>query len=273
MTDRTDYFARLRTRVDLRALGDAWVVVVGVGSVGSAIAFELARCGVGHLGLVDGDRLEAHNVARHALPLAYVGANKAEAMAAHLEHNVPGVDVGAVPHDVDEAFTETDIDRLLASADVVVAATDDRMTQRRIARRALALDAPAIIPGLYPDRGGEIFVQLGPGHACFLCWDGFREPDAEVRAASSVNADAFTVVQQAVYLSLAVLDAAPPHARDLAPTRGDPRPRQLFVVRPAAALLRAPVTRRPGCPSCAVGPSPLGDRARQSRPPMERWPG
>jgi molybdopterin/thiamine biosynthesis adenylyltransferase len=260
MTNRSDYFSRVSGRVDLGALSETFVVVVGVGSVGSILALELARCGVGHLALLDGDRFEVANLSRHALPDCYLGANKAEAMASHLALNVPGLDVAGGAHHLDDSFSDTEVDRCLAVADLVVVATDRRDAQRRIAGRALAMDIPAVVPGLYADRGGEVFVQLSPAQACFMCWDGFRDPASEVRSVSSVNADAFSVIQQSVYLCLAVLDPRSRHARDLAPPPTDPRPRQLFVQRPGAALLRAPVTRRPGCPGCAVGPSPLAGR-------------
>jgi molybdopterin/thiamine biosynthesis adenylyltransferase len=266
MSDRDHYFSRLTSRVDLHAHEHAFIAIVGVGSVGSMMALELARSGVGHLLLIDGDRLETHNLARHALPTGYLSTNKAEATGHYLQANIPGLDIGAVPHHLDDAFTDEEIDRLIAPAHLVIVATDRRSAQRRIAARALAMDIPAVIPGLYADRGGEVFVQLNPGQACFRCWDDFRDPDAEVRSVSSINADALAVIQQAAFLSIAVLDPRSRHARDLAPAPADPRPRQLFVLRPGAALLRTPVTRRPGCIGCGVGPSPIGEDPRPATP-------
>jgi molybdopterin/thiamine biosynthesis adenylyltransferase len=262
MLERDQYFSRLSGRVDLPAHERAFIAILGVGSVGSTMALELARSGVGHLLLIDGDRLEEHNLPRHALPAGYLATNKAEATQHHLRGNVPDLDVGAVPHHLDEHVTDEEIDRLIAPAQLVILATDRRSAQRRLAARALAMDIPAVIPGLYADRGGEVFVQLNPGQACFRCWDDFRDPEAEVRSVSAINADAFSVIQQAVFLAIALVDPRSRHARDMAPTPTDARPRQLFVQRPGAALLRTPVARRPGCEGCAVGPSPLGEDGR-----------
>jgi ThiF family len=266
MADRREYFSRVAGRVDVRGLTDRFVVLVGVGSVGSLMALELARCGVGHMVLVDGDKVEVQNLSRHVALDHYVGTNKAEALATHLRLNVPDLDVGAAPHNLDESFSDEQIDELLAPADLIVIATDERRAQRRIARRALAMDIPAVIPGLYADRGGEVFVQLNPGEACFMCWDGFRDDDLRVRGVSSVNADAFAVIQQSIYLSIAILEPGSRHARDLAPSRQDPRPRQLFVLHPGAALVRTPVARRDECEGCAVGPSPLNGELRTTSP-------
>jgi molybdopterin/thiamine biosynthesis adenylyltransferase len=260
-TKRSEYFARVEGRVDVGGLGNAFVLVVGAGSVGSTMALELARSGVGHLLLVDGDRLEPHNLARHVLPDAFVGTNKAEALAGFLHEDIPGLDVAGAPFHLDGSFQDEQIDRMMALADLVVVATDQRRAQRRIASRALAMDIPAIVPGLYADQGGEVFVQLNPGEACFMCWDGFRDIGSEVRSVSSINADAFAVVQQAIFLCLAILQPSLRHTRELAPPPDDLRPRQLFVIRPGAAPLRTPVTRRPGCPGCAVGESPVNREA------------
>ncbi|MEW6573749.1 MAG: E2/UBC family protein [Bacillota bacterium] len=51
----------------LPSLVDKKVLLVGCGSVGGFIAFELARAGVGHLTLVDEDHLSPENIHRHAL--------------------------------------------------------------------------------------------------------------------------------------------------------------------------------------------------------------
>jgi molybdopterin/thiamine biosynthesis adenylyltransferase len=261
MSRRSDYFARAAARVDLKLFTGMFVVVAGAGSVGSMVTQALAQSGVGHLVLADGDRLEVHNLFRHVLPDAYVGCNKAEALAAHLRTNVAGADVGALAHHLDESFTDAELDRLLAPADLVVITTDRLAAQRRIAARCLAMDKPAVIPGLYTAGGGEVFVQLRPGEACYRCYDNFRSPDAEVRGASSVAPDALDVVQQAVHLCLAVLDPRLPEARDLAPGPGERRPQQLFIVRHGEPLRRVTVPLRNRCPGCAVGPSALAGQA------------
>lgn len=179
------YFDRITDRVNLRLLQTSRVVVVGVGTVGSQIARELANSGVGHLLLIDDDVLELSNLLRHILPKAFIGLNKAEAVANYLAEEVPGLHAEAVPRKIDASMTDAEIDRLLQDADLIVAATDDREAQRRIARRALALDVLAIFPALYADSGGEVIVQSSPQLPCFFCWDGYR---GRVRQARGVAA-------------------------------------------------------------------------------------
>ncbi|MGB4303446.1 MAG: ThiF family adenylyltransferase, partial [Syntrophomonadaceae bacterium] len=48
----------------MRRLQKASIIVIGLGGVGSYAAEGLARSGIGHLTLVDRDRIEASNINR-----------------------------------------------------------------------------------------------------------------------------------------------------------------------------------------------------------------
>jgi molybdopterin/thiamine biosynthesis adenylyltransferase len=247
--------------VNLTLLDTRRVVIVGVGTVGSQIAEELANSGVGQLRLIDGDRLEITNLVRHVLPQRFIGSNKAEALTLYLSEEISTLRPEAVSRYVDESLSESDLDKLLADADLIVAATDDRDTQRRLGRRALALDIPAIFPALYGDEGGEVVVQRSPRLPCFLCWDGFRSADAQLRGVTALNADTLALIQLAVRLSIGVLDGESSYSRLFVPGLRDPRPLQLFV-QSAVALASRPLDRRPNCPACAVGPARPDQAAR-----------
>jgi len=72
-----------RTRID-PALVDAFaacnVLMIGLGSVGSYMAEQLVRSGVGRLGLVDHDVVEDSNLSRTAYDRGDVGMTKARAL-------------------------------------------------------------------------------------------------------------------------------------------------------------------------------------------------
>src|SRR5438128_6217509 len=57
------------------------VVIVGTGSVGSAIALMAARAGVGKFTLIDPDELTPENVCRHFCDLSQIGRSKAYAVS------------------------------------------------------------------------------------------------------------------------------------------------------------------------------------------------
>ncbi|WP_442935325.1 ThiF family adenylyltransferase [Micromonospora sp. CPCC 206061] len=85
------------------------IMVVGVGSIGGAVAHALAAYGVGHLILVDYDRLRWHNLVRHVSGAAHVGRLKVSAVREDLQVLRPETKVTALPLDV-----VTDADQIRA---------------------------------------------------------------------------------------------------------------------------------------------------------------
>ena len=64
---------------------DARVLVIGAGGLGSALITYLAAAGVGHLGIIDADRVELSNLARQILhETGDIGRLKVEALAEHI---------------------------------------------------------------------------------------------------------------------------------------------------------------------------------------------
>ena len=172
-------------------------------------------------------------------------------MARYFSKEVPTLSVGAVPRDIDRSMTNDELDALLKDADLIVAATDDRGVQRRVGRRALSLDIPAIFPGLYERNGGEVFVQRSSRHPCFLCRDGFRPVNETLRGVAATNPDILAIIQLASQLSLAILDRDSDDLHLLRPEQGEIP--QLFVQN-GLTLARRPVPWRRNCQSCVVGP-------------------
>jgi molybdopterin/thiamine biosynthesis adenylyltransferase/uncharacterized cupredoxin-like copper-binding protein len=253
MATPPERFARIASRVKLSLLEAKYVIVVGVGSVGSQITRELANSGVGRLFLFDGDNLEESNLVRHALPSSYVGMNKAEALEDYLKNEIPTLEIGGLPWYINDDFDDLDIQGLLSDADLIVAATGDRDCQRRIGRAALALDIPAVFPALWENNFSEVFVQRDARTPCFTCWDGFRTEGEALDRVTALNADILGVIQLTIYLIFELLDRESASTRLLASRPGVLRP-QLFIRNDFVLSIR-PVPRRPNCPSCAVGPA------------------
>ena len=80
----------------LQRVRDAFVVVVGLGGVGSHAVAALARSGVGRIRVVDFDQVTLSSLNRHALAtLADVGGSKVECVRKRLEAIAPWVRVDA----------------------------------------------------------------------------------------------------------------------------------------------------------------------------------
>jgi len=92
--DRTEILSRDLSGV-AQTLEGARVVCVGVGSLGSTVALQLARSGVGHLTLIDPDHLVSANLGRHVLGADDLGLPKAEALQEKIRKDLPTTEVAA----------------------------------------------------------------------------------------------------------------------------------------------------------------------------------
>ena len=144
------------------------MLVAGCGSVGSYVAEQLVRSGVGALALVDPEPVEAANLSRTVYEAADVGSPKVEALAGRLRASAPGC--GSSGTRAARRARPGVLDGLVRGADLVVAATDDPAAQRVLNRFALGRGRPALFPGLYAGaRGGEVVVAVPGRTPCYLC--------------------------------------------------------------------------------------------------------
>jgi hypothetical protein len=150
-------------------LADAHVVIVGLGSIGSAAARELAQYGVGALSLVDHDRLGSHNLVRHTLDARDVGRLKVDAVADQLTKRWPNLDVRPYPLNV---VTDTDTFRpLVDDATLVLCAADGVTPRRVVSHEARRTGTDAVLACVLEDgKLGEV-VRLRPRaeEGCLLC--------------------------------------------------------------------------------------------------------
>ena len=113
--DRTEILSRDLSGV-VQKLERARVVCVGVGSLGSTIALQLARSGVAHLTLIDPDHLVSANLGRHVLGVDDLGLPKAKALQKQIRKDLPTTEVmafatfsEAVMHKNPEVFDKADL--------------------------------------------------------------------------------------------------------------------------------------------------------------------
>ncbi|KAK6505698.1 hypothetical protein TWF481_007590 [Arthrobotrys musiformis] len=107
----------------LRTIRSSFVIIVGLGGVGSWCATMLVRSGIGRVRLIDFDQVTLSSLNRHAVAtLEDVGTPKVLAMKKRLEAVAPWVEVEACA----ELWTEKDAKRLLdGEPDWVVDAIDN----------------------------------------------------------------------------------------------------------------------------------------------------
>jgi molybdopterin/thiamine biosynthesis adenylyltransferase/proteasome lid subunit RPN8/RPN11 len=151
------------------ALAQRTVLIAGVGSVGSYIAEQLVRSGIGALTLIDPDFVEHPNLSRTGYNVGDVGRPKVQAAARRLLNINPLVELTLQPTSV-LALAPQALDAHVRDADLVLAATDDPAAQRALNRFAYASGKPALFVGIYAGaRGGEVVVTVPEQTPCYLC--------------------------------------------------------------------------------------------------------
>lgn len=119
----------------LRRLREASVLIMGVGGVGSYAAEAIARAGVGHMTVMDGDSVQPSNLNRQLVALtSTLGRNKAEVMAERIKDIDPDTEITALPR-----FYRPDDDLDLAGFDWIVDAIDDVEAKTALICRAKEL--------------------------------------------------------------------------------------------------------------------------------------
>lgn len=160
-------------------LGAARVLVVGAGGLGCTIIPALTGAGVGHLTLVDPDRVELGNLHRQTLfTNEDLGRFKAEAAAGRARALNPDCQVQARPLRLDPANA---VD-LIASADLVLDAADSFAVTYTLSDLCGALGKPLIsasVIGAMGYAGG--FCGPAPGYRAVF-------PDLPAQAATCSTA-------------------------------------------------------------------------------------
>ena len=117
------------------------VAVIGLGGLGGTLVEWLARAGVGHLSLIDGDRFEDHNLNRQLLCTQdRLGASKARAAADRAGRVNSSLTIQA--HD--EFIGPQNAARLINGCDAVADCLDDIKTRLIVAQAAKAAGVPLI---------------------------------------------------------------------------------------------------------------------------------
>lgn len=150
-----------RDAVSAARLADKHVVLVGAGSLGSQVAMQLARAGVGRLTLIDPDILNAENLGRHVLGIDDLGRYKVDAMRDRLMRDVPTVEVAAVPSWVELSTS----DKALQTADLVVVTTADWHSELWLWRRKLEGPSWPLLQGWSEPHGVAGHVLVAPAES------------------------------------------------------------------------------------------------------------
>jgi len=145
----------------------ARVAVVGCGALGSAVADQLARAGVGFLRLIDRDFVEIHNLQRQALYTESDVRNRMpKALAAFDRLSAVNSQIEIEP--VVDDLNSGNVARLLDHVDLIIDGTDNFETRYLINDFAVAHGRPWIYGGVIGSSGMTMTIRPGQT-ACMRC--------------------------------------------------------------------------------------------------------
>ena len=159
-------------------LSSASVLIAGAGNIGSHLAPQLARAGVGRIRLVDRDRFEAKNLATQAFRPEDVGRFKAEVLAERLREAFPRQGIEGQACELEALSPEK------AGVDVLLGALDSRRARQvLVSEMGWPRGVPVVDGGVGEGLLGRVQVFMpGSGSACLECtWgrEDYRQLAAE----------------------------------------------------------------------------------------------
>jgi adenylyltransferase/sulfurtransferase len=154
-----DFYAKQSSLVDQAKLKNAKVLVVGAGGLGHPVLMNLAAAGVGHLTIVDPDKISISNIHRQVLFSSnLVGEKKADIAQKKLLELNPFIHIDSVVDWVKLSHIKHDL---------VIDCTDNLQTKYFLHDACLKLRVPLISASVYKQEGQvRTFV---PGMSCLRC--------------------------------------------------------------------------------------------------------
>ena len=145
---------------------DSRILMIGAGGLGSPAGLYLAAAGVGTLGIVDDDRVDASNLQRQiAHSTETLGEWKADSAKRTLEALNPDVNVITYK----ERITSENVERILADGwDVIVDGADNFPTRYLLNDAAVWHDIPLVHGSIYRFEGQVTVFRPHEG-PCYRC--------------------------------------------------------------------------------------------------------
>jgi molybdopterin/thiamine biosynthesis adenylyltransferase len=185
-----DLFSRQQGILESSKMLDHGVIVSGCGSVGSLVALELARAGVGRFLLVDHDVLAYHNLSRHQCGVSEVGRFKVDAVRDRILDINPKAEVQVVRGTIHSLPKEV-FDRWCGPQSLVVGCADNREADLYANKISCLYAIPFLSIGLWERAfAGEVFWNVPGEGGCYHCLFGNQSHGLSSRA--SVNRTFYT---------------------------------------------------------------------------------
>ena len=194
-----DVFSRNHGILETSELLSSRAVISGCGSVGSQVALELARSGVGSFFLIDNDQLAYHNLCRHQCGISDVGRMKVDAVRDRILEINPNAKVEAAPTIIERVAKDV-WDAWLNEDTVIVGCADNREADIYANRLSQLYMAPFVSIGLWERAfAGELFWSIPGQTPCYYCAFGAKTNNLSFRP--SQNRRIYTTEEDLIKLT------------------------------------------------------------------------
>jgi molybdopterin/thiamine biosynthesis adenylyltransferase len=185
----------------------AKLAIVGAGGIGAGAIPALAGAGIGHLTIIDDDRVELSNLQRQPIySTNQVGERKADLAARYIGKRNPHVECRTVP----DRIERDNADAILSGHDLIIDGTDNFATRLTVSDAAVRLGSPLISAAAQQFQGQ---VALFRGKPCYRCFvgDAFDADDCDTCAELGVlGALTGTIGSFAALLAIRAIVGIPP---------------------------------------------------------------
>jgi sulfur-carrier protein adenylyltransferase/sulfurtransferase len=221
------------------------ILLIGAGGLGSPAALYLAAAGVGRIGIVDDDRVDASNLQRQVLhSTGELGESKAESARRSLEELNPDVQVVTY----EERLTSENVDRILSEGWELVVDGADNFPTRYLLNDASVWHRIPVVHGSIYRFEGQVTVFKPFDGPCYRCL--FPQPPPPELAPSCAEGGVLGVLP-GVIGSLQANEAL-----KLSLDIGEPLIGRLMLFDALSARFDEVAVRRdPNCPVCGENPT------------------
>ena len=227
-----------------RKLKAASVLIIGAGGLGSPLAMYLAAAGIGRIGLVDFDRVDASNLQRQIMhKTASVNRPKLESAKETIAEINPNVEVTTY----ETRLTSANALDILQPYDIVIDGTDNFPTRYLVNDACVLLGKPNIYGSIFRFEGqaSVFWAERGP---CYRCL--FSEPPPPGAVPSCAEGGVLGVLPGVI----GALQAT--EAIKLILDQGEPLIGRLLLYDSLSMRFReVNVRKNPACPVCGENPT------------------
>ncbi len=227
-----------------RRLKAASVLIVGAGGLGSPAALYLAAAGIGHIGLVDDDVVDASNLQRQVLHgTSQIGRAKVESARDRLLDLNPHIQVDAHL----DSFVHTNAKSIASGYDILMDCSDNFATRYLINDLCALTGRPDVYGAIYRFEG-QVSVFDAKSGPCYRCL--FPDPPPEGVAPACGEAGVFSLTPGVIGTLQAV------EVVKLALGAGETLNGRMLMFDGLAMNFRPiHLRKRPDCPLCGANPS------------------